>query len=100
MLPSRAIADNYQLYVVEFNNGVLQEGVIASRTPVSVTLRREDGSETTIPRENIHAMFVSSVSGMPEGLEEEISVTEMAGPVELPDPFPGGGVGRGTVVPS
>jgi len=78
MLPSRAIADNYQLYVVESNNGVLQEGVIASRTPVSVTLRREDGSETSILRENIRALFVSSVSGMPEGLEEEISVTEMA----------------------
>ena len=78
MLPSRAIADNYQLYVVELNNGVLQEGVIATQTPVSVTLRREDGTETVIPRENIRAMFVSSVSGMPEGLEEEISVTEMA----------------------
>ena len=78
MLPSRAIADNYQLYVVELNNGVLQEGVIASQTPVSVTLRREDGSETAIPRENIRAMFVSSVSGMPEGLEEEISVTDMS----------------------
>ena len=78
MLPSRAIADNYQLYVVELNNGVLQEGVIASQSPVSVTLRREDGSETSIPRENIRAMFVSSVSGMPEGLEEEISVAEMA----------------------
>ncbi len=78
MLPSRAIADNYQLYVVGLNNGVLQEGVISSQTPVSVTLRREDGSETAIPRENIRAMFVSSVSGMPEGLEEEISVKEMA----------------------
>ncbi len=77
MLPSRSIADNYQLYVVELNNGVLQEGVIATQTPVSVILRREDGSETVIPRENIRAMFVSSVSGMPEGLEEEISVTEM-----------------------
>ena len=79
MLPSRAIADNYQLYVVELNNGVLQEGVVASQTPVSVTLRREDGSETSVPRENIRAMFVSSVSAMPEGLEEEISVAEMAG---------------------
>ena len=78
MLPSRAIADNYQLYVVELNNGTLQEGVVASRTPVSVTLRREDGSEAAIPRENIRGMFVSSVSGMPEGLEEEISVAEMA----------------------
>lgn len=78
VLPSRAIADNYQLYVVELNNGVLQEGVISSQTPVSVTLRREDGSETVIPRQNIRAMFVSSVSGMPEGLEEEIGVKEMA----------------------
>ena len=78
LLPSRAIADNYQMYVVELNNGVLLEGVIAYQTPVSVTLRREDGSETAIPRENIRAMFVSSVSGMPEGLEEEIRVKEMA----------------------
>ena len=40
MLPSRAIADNFQLSVVELSNGVLQEGVIASQTPVSVTLRQ------------------------------------------------------------
>ena len=78
MLPSQSISDNYELYVVELNNRVLQEGVIGSQTPVSVTLLREDGTEAVIARENIRRMYSSTVSGMPEGLEEEISVQEMA----------------------
>ena len=78
MLPSQSISDNYELYVVELNNRVLQEGVVGSQTPVSVTLLREDGTETVIARENIRRMYSSAVSGMPEGLEEEISVREMA----------------------
>ena len=78
MLPSQSISDNYELYVIELNNRVLQEGVIGSQTPVSVTLLREDGAETVIARENIRRMVSSAVSGMPEGLEEEISVQEMA----------------------
>ncbi len=78
MLPSQSISDNYELYVIELNNRVLHEGVIGSQTPASVTLLREDGSETVIARENIRRMFSSAVSGMPEGLEEEISVQEMA----------------------
>ena len=78
MLPSQSISDNYELYVVEMNNRVLQEGVIGSQTPVSVTLLREDDTEAVIARENIRRMYSSTVSGMPEGLEEEISVQEMA----------------------
>lgn len=78
MLPSQSITDNYELYVVELNNRVLQEGVIGVQTPVSVTLLHEDGTETVIARDNIRRMYSSAVSGMPEGLEEEISVQEMA----------------------
>ena len=87
MLPSQSISDNYELYVIELNNRVLQEGVIGSQTPVSVTLLREDGAETVIARENIRRMVSSAVSGMPEGLEEEISVQEMAHLLSFSDQF-------------
>lgn len=78
MLPSQSISDNYELYVIELNNRVLHQGVIGSQTPVSVTLLSEDATEEVIARENIRRMYSSTVSGMPEGLEQEISVQEMA----------------------
>ena len=41
-------------------------------------LRREEGEEETILRRIIATLRVSSVSSMPEGLEEDINPSEMA----------------------
>ncbi len=62
----------YETYVVETRSGATVSGVIARESPTSVTLRREEGEEETLLRSSIATLRVSSVSTMPEGLEEEI----------------------------
>ena len=76
--PNLNIAPGYETYVVETRSGATVSGVIARESPTSVTLRREEGEEETLLRSNIAALRVSSVSTMPEGLEEEIDPDAMA----------------------
>lgn len=76
LVPSRAIAQNYELYVIELHNGLLREGIIAERTPGAVTLVSEDRQEV-IPRNEIRRMSASQLSAMPEGLDSEVSPPEM-----------------------
>ena len=76
--PNRNIAPGYETYVIETRSGATVTGVIARESPTAVTLRREEGEEETLLRSNIATLRVSSVSNMPEGLEEEIDPAAMA----------------------
>lgn len=76
--PNLNIAPGYETYVIETRSGATVTGVIARESPTSVTLRREEGEEETLLRSNIAALRVSSVSTMPEGLEDEIDPAAMA----------------------
>ncbi len=76
--PNLNIAPGYETYVIETRSGATVSGVIARESPTSVTLRREEGEEEILLRSNIAALRVSSVSTMPEGLEEEIDADAMA----------------------
>jgi putative membrane-bound dehydrogenase-like protein len=78
LLPSRAIAQNYESYVVETTSGDVLEGVIASQTPTAVALRREGGEERVVPRTRIAKMYASDLSAMPADLEQQVSVQQMA----------------------
>ena len=76
--PNVNISPGYETYVIETQNGATVTGVIAQDSPTSVILRREEGEEETILRSSIATLRVSSVSTMPEGMEEDISLSEMA----------------------
>ena len=76
--PNRNIAPGYETYVIATRSGATVTGVIARESPTAVTLRREEGEEETLLRSNIATLRVSSVSNMPEGLEEEIDPAAMA----------------------
>ena len=76
--PNLNIAPGYETYVIETRSGATVSGVIAQESPTSVTLRREEGEEETLLRSNIATLRVSSVSNMPEGLEEDIDPAAMA----------------------
>lgn len=76
--PNRSIADGYALWTLQLENGSSVVGVVASETAASITLRDPAGKETTIPRNDIAGMEASAVSAMPQGLENGISVAEMA----------------------
>ncbi len=76
--PNHNIAPGYETYVIETRSGATVTGVIARESPTSVTLRREEGEEETLLRSNIAVLRVSSVSTMPEGLEDDIDPAAMA----------------------
>jgi len=76
--PNRSIADGYALWTVQLKNGSSASGVVASETANSITLRDPAGKETTFPRSDVANMEASELSAMPQGLENGISVAEMA----------------------
>ena len=76
--PNQSIADRYELWNVELSDGTSAAGVIGEETPDSITFRMPGGSQTTVPRARISSMHASNVSAMPEGLEAQIAIQEMA----------------------
>jgi putative heme-binding domain-containing protein len=75
--PSRAIDANYVVYTVETRGGAVVSGFLAAQTAGSVTLRRGDGQEDVVLRQDVARMSSSGTSLMPDGLENAISIPEM-----------------------
>lgn len=78
LLPNQSIEPQYESYIVETTDGRTIDGVLGPPSPTLVTLRREDGEEDVIERSNIKAMYSAQLSAMPEDLENQVSVEEMA----------------------
>jgi putative heme-binding domain-containing protein len=76
--PNHSIADGYELWIAELTGGTRVTGVIGAETPTSVTFRRAGGGETTVAREQIESMRISELSAMPDGLEAQIDLQQMA----------------------
>jgi putative membrane-bound dehydrogenase-like protein len=76
--PSRAIAQNYESWVVETKSGESHEGVLAGQTATSLTLRREGAPDVTIARADVLRMTAANLSAMPADLESQIGVAQMA----------------------
>ena len=78
IMPSKAIEQGYETYVVALNSGDIVDGIMSAHTEATVTLRQEQQREIVVSRDNIRRMYVSNVSMMPEGLEKQVSVDQMA----------------------
>jgi putative heme-binding domain-containing protein len=78
LMPNRSIAQNYELYVVDTKSRGIVEGVMGPQTPTTMTIRHEGGVEDVIRREDIKEMRVTNFSPMPEGLDKQITVDQMA----------------------
>ncbi|MEQ9408410.1 MAG: HEAT repeat domain-containing protein [Fuerstiella sp.] len=76
--PNREVKPKFQSYVVVTADGRTQAGMISEETANSITLRRADGTESTILRINIEEMSGSGLSFMPEGLEKSVDLQSMA----------------------
>jgi putative heme-binding domain-containing protein len=76
--PNAAIDSNYVNYTVTTKSGKLLTGIIAAETASSVTLRRAENQTDVVLRQDIDEVQSSGVSLMPEGLEKQITVEEMA----------------------
>ncbi len=78
LLPNQSIEPEYESYIVETNDGQTLEGVLGPPSPTAVILRREGGEQDIISRADVKSMRSAQLSAMPEDLEKEITVDEMA----------------------
>jgi putative membrane-bound dehydrogenase-like protein len=78
LLPNLSIADGYDLWSVEMQNGENLQGLIASETPTAILLRNMGGKEISIARQDIRKLTAMGISAMPSGLENNINPQEMA----------------------
>jgi putative membrane-bound dehydrogenase-like protein len=76
--PNSTITPGFPMYTVVTRQGSLFTGILAAETATSVTLRREQGAEDVILRTEIEQMRSSARSLMPDGLEQEIGIQDMA----------------------
>ena len=76
--PSRVIDNNYVNFIVKKKTGAVLTGYISAQTTTSLTLRRGEGQEDVVLRDDIEEMKSSGVSLMPEGLEKNVTLDGMA----------------------
>ena len=76
--PNRSIADGFELWELELDNGENPMGIIASETASALTLKDAAGNETTISRDRIKSLKASPTSAMPAGLHNGLTTEQMA----------------------
>ena len=76
--PHKEVAAQYIAYIVNTKDGQTLTGVVAEDNATSLTLKMMAGVSQTIQRSNIKGSSSSGQSLMPEGLEQGMTVREMA----------------------
>jgi putative membrane-bound dehydrogenase-like protein len=84
--PNRAMDPSYQVYVIRTAANETFNGVIATETPASITLRRPAGEETTVLRKDIAEIKAWPASLMPEGVENNVKAQDFADLLEFLSP--------------
>ncbi len=76
--PSREVTPNFVAYTLMTREGQVLSGVLVSETATSVTLRRAEGAQDFVPREQIEELRSTGKSLMPDGLEQNLSEADVA----------------------
>jgi putative heme-binding domain-containing protein len=76
--PNQAIDNNYVSYTVLTKDGKAETGIVATETAASITLRQPEGKIVLILKQEIEELKSNGISFMPEGLEKNITVEQMA----------------------
>lgn len=76
--PNKEIAPQFIAYTVNTKDGQTLAGIITNDTANSMTLKIMGGVEMNIPRANIKGSSAAGISLMPEGIEADMSVQDMA----------------------
>ncbi|MGE5195307.1 MAG: HEAT repeat domain-containing protein, partial [Deltaproteobacteria bacterium] len=76
--PNQAIDNNYVSYTVLTKDGKSETGIVATETAASITLRQPEGKTVLILRQEIDELKSNGISLMPEGLEKNIAIEQMA----------------------
>jgi putative heme-binding domain-containing protein len=80
--PNRALEPNYANYLVATKDGRVLSGIIAGENATSITLRRAEGIEEVLLRQDLEQIRASGQSLMPDGLERNVTQAEMADLIE------------------
>jgi len=76
--PNAAVDGNYVNYMVTLKSGRQLTGIIAAETASSLTLRRAENQSDVVLRQDVEEITSTGVSLMPEGMEKNVGVDEMA----------------------
>jgi putative membrane-bound dehydrogenase-like protein len=78
MDPSRAVDNRYLNYNVALADGRIVTGMLAAESSSSITLAMQEGKQETILRRDIDELRSTGKSMMPEGIERDLSVQDVA----------------------
>ena len=78
ILPNAAIDNNYVQYIATTKSGKSITGILVNETAVSLTFKRAEGQADVILRSELDELQSTGLSLMPDGLEKNINVAEMA----------------------
>lgn len=81
--PNRRVDPQFTEYIVATTDGRLFNGLLIAESSESVTVRQPEGREQTISRAEIEEMKTSNKSLMPEGIERDVTVEQMADVLEF-----------------
>ena len=76
--PSREVAPDGLGVVVATSQAQTFTGLLAEETPAAVRLRRAEGLDDIIPRDEIEALRPTGRSLMPDGLEQVLALQDVA----------------------
>jgi putative membrane-bound dehydrogenase-like protein len=76
--PNRAVEARYLNYTATTQDGLTFTGVLANETGTSITLLEPEGKRRTILRTDLEDLTSTGKSVMPEGLEKELKVQDLA----------------------
>lgn len=81
--PNLKVEPRFTDYLVLTSDGRTFNGLMVSETPAAIVLRQPEGKQQEIPRADIERLRASGKSLMPEGVEKEITVQQMADLLEF-----------------
>ena len=81
--PNRRVDPQFTEYIVVTAEGLLYNGLMIAESADSVTLRQPEGREQVILRTDIEELKTTSKSLMPEGVERDVTVDQMADVLEF-----------------
>ncbi len=76
--PNRSIDASFLRYVALMEDGEIVDGLLRDSNSETITLRGQNGRDTTIAKNLISELKSTGVSMMPEGIEQQITVEQMS----------------------
>ena len=86
--PNREVKPQFQAYLIASEDGRVTTGMIEAENANSLTVRRADGTQVILQRNEIEQLRSTGVSFMPEGLEKQVDVQAMSDLLSYLDSLP------------